>query len=540
MQLPSRIGKYELEEFLGGGMSRVYRARDTLIGGRVAIKILNEVACQDPAAKARFLAEARMARNVAHENVVSIYDFGEDDEHRPFMVMEFLEGEDLRQAIRDGHTGDLKRKLHIALQLARALARIHELQIIHRDIKPQNVHLSPNGAIKLMDFGIAKAEGLRLTRSGCLLGTPYYMAPEQVTGDRVTAQVDVYAFGMLVFELMAGERPIDGNSVEHIFYNILHQPLQLEPLRQVAPQPVCDLVARCTAKAPAERPHGFKPIIAELEHMLAAMDRPTETLPAQVPAPSPSRRPPAWMMLAGVAAVLLVLAGLYLALRPRAPTPAISTPTGDMVLVAAGEFRFGQKQERASLPAFYIDKTEVTNASYAAFCAATGHPLPEGFPSNAPDLPVVNVTIGDARDFARWAGKRLPKYLEWEKAARGTDGRTFPWGDESDTSRANVGAGALLPANSLPGGASPYGALQMVGNVWEFVDQLTPPSKAALNSFVRLKPPPRADEHWYFIRGQSYREPLQENVIWDSIAVPERWKDRYLGFRCVKGVGAAR
>ena len=104
MQLPARIGKYELEEFLGGGMSHVYRARDTVIGRTVALKILTEAGCEDTEAKERFLAEARMAGNISHDNVLSIYDFGEDDQHHPFMVMEFLRGEDLRHAIKNGRS----------------------------------------------------------------------------------------------------------------------------------------------------------------------------------------------------------------------------------------------------------------------------------------------------------------------------------------------------------------------------------------------------------------------------------------------------
>ena len=113
-----------------------------------------------PEAKARFLEEARMAGNITHDNVISIYDFGEDEQHRPFMVMEFLRGEDLRHAIKNGHTGDLKDKLKIALQIARALEYIHTQKIIHRDIKPENVHINAAGVVKLMDFGIAKTEGL--------------------------------------------------------------------------------------------------------------------------------------------------------------------------------------------------------------------------------------------------------------------------------------------------------------------------------------------------------------------------------------------
>src|SRR5512139_2653471 len=108
LQLPARIGKYELQEYLGGGMSHVYKAVDTVIGRTVAVKILTDQGCADAEAKARFLQEARMAGNISHDNCLSIYDFGEDDQHHPYMVMEFLRGEDLRHAIRDGHLPDAK------------------------------------------------------------------------------------------------------------------------------------------------------------------------------------------------------------------------------------------------------------------------------------------------------------------------------------------------------------------------------------------------------------------------------------------------
>jgi type VI protein secretion system component VasK len=266
MQLPARIGKYELEEFLGGGMSHVFRATDTVLGRTVAVKVLTDSACAQPDAKARFLAEARMASKLAHDNILSIYDFGEDEQHRPFMVMELLRGENLRDAIRNGNTGDLQSKIRIALQIARALQYIHSQKVIHRDIKPENVHLNSAGVAKLMDFGIAKTEGLSMTRTGFVLGTPYYMAPEQVTGKELTEQVDVYAFGVLLFELMTGTKPIAGDTVERIFYVILNEPLDLAPMvASGAPPAICDLVGQCTAKDPAARPQGFSPVRAFLE-----------------------------------------------------------------------------------------------------------------------------------------------------------------------------------------------------------------------------------------------------------------------------------
>ena len=170
MQLPAKIGKYELQEFLGGGMARVYRARNTVIGSTVAIKILSEEGCADEEAKSRFLQEARLAGNITHDNIISIYDFGEDAEGRPFMVMEFLKGEDLRHAIKDGSVGDTRNKLRIALDIARSLEHIHSQNIIHRDIKPDNVHITDSGAVKLMDFGISKLQDSTRTTTGVVTG----------------------------------------------------------------------------------------------------------------------------------------------------------------------------------------------------------------------------------------------------------------------------------------------------------------------------------------------------------------------------------
>jgi eukaryotic-like serine/threonine-protein kinase len=209
-----------------------------------------------------------------------------------------------------------------------------------------------------------------------------------------------------------------------------------------------------------------------------------------------------------------------------------------MMLVPAGSFLFGEMKEQADLPAFYIDRTEVTNSAYSQFCTATHRELPPMFPQDKPAYPVVNVTIADAKAFAAWAGKRLPKALEWEKAARGSDGRLYPWGDTLEKARANVGTGQLQAAEDFAGGASPYGALQMIGNVWEFVDETAAPSSGALTYFQdKLKPAPTAAETWYRIRGEAFNyDKLDEGAIWDSGTVPARWREANLGFRCVMDV----
>jgi eukaryotic-like serine/threonine-protein kinase len=333
MEHPSRVGKYELEQFLGGGMSHVYRAKDSVLGRRVALKILTEAGSADAETKARFLLEARMASSVNHENIISVYDFGEE-QGRPFIVMELLEGESLREAVKQGRLGNFQRRLKIALQVARALDYIHARKIIHRDIKPENIHIDAAGKIKLMDFGIAKSEGVQLTHAGFTLGTPYYMAPEQVLGKALTPQADVYGFGILLFELIAGTKPVTGASVERIFQQILYEPLNLEPLARLgAPHSLCDLIARCTAKQLTQRPQNLGPVCDELTGMLDSLrpvHRPAPASssggapvaaipnPSDPPEPPPGAVPPflEWLpaplrghhgltLLAGVAVVLL-------------------------------------------------------------------------------------------------------------------------------------------------------------------------------------------------------------------------------------------
>jgi len=560
VQVPARIGKYELLEYLGGGMSEVYRGRDTIIGRIVAVKILTAEACADQVVRARFMLEAQMSGNLQHNHIVHIYDCGESENWGPYIVMEFLLGEDLAQAIQGGRTGDLRNKLRIALELAEALEHVHSNQIIHRDIKPRNVHITPNGAVKLMDFGIAKVRGFELTSTGYTLGTAYYMAPEQVKAQNVTLLVDIYGFGATLFELLTGARAVSGDSIERIFYCILNEPLDSTPLRNAGiPQPVIALVEDCVAKNPAARPQNFGAVRLELQRILRQLE-------PGVPAPPVRRFTTRFLVGVCMLIALLVATAALFALHPwRANaagriaenprksdhtvvppvkqmelSPTLSTPTGLMVLVPDGTFLFGQDRRPVRLPSFYIDQTEVTNAAYLKFSQETGYPLPDAFPANKPDYPVVNIMIEDARQFATWAGKRLPTSQEWEKAARGTQGWTYPWGDEKDPTRANVKDNRtllkheIMPVNGFDSGASVFHAQQMVGNVWEFVDQVGHPDSAAAQARARLlQPPPRPEEGWYLIRGGSYRENLAEQVMYDSAIVPARWKDTTVGFRCV-------
>jgi serine/threonine-protein kinase len=286
MENPSRVGKYDVEKYLGGSMARVYRAKDSVLGRRVALKILSESGMADPEAKQRFLQEARVASSIRHENIVGVYDFGED-QGRPYIVMEFVEGESLRDAIRNNHLGDLRSRLKIALAIAGAVDHIHTRKIIHRDLKPDNIHINAEGKALLMDFGIAKAEGVQLTKVGFTLGTPYYMPPEQVLGKPLTPQADVYAFGILLYELVTGIRPVKEGSVDQIFQAILTEPLDMEPLKVLnPPQALTSLIERCTAKPADRRPPGLGEVRAILQAVMQGL--PGASQGVQIPTPPPT------------------------------------------------------------------------------------------------------------------------------------------------------------------------------------------------------------------------------------------------------------
>jgi formylglycine-generating enzyme required for sulfatase activity len=539
VQPGSRISKYEIEKFLGGGMSHVFRARDTVIGRTVAVKILTDEGCIDKDVKARFLFEAQTSGNIVHENIIQIYDYGEE-QGRPFMVMEFLVGQDLRDAIKNGQTGDLLNRLRISLQIARALEYVHSKGIVHRDIKPENVHLDGSGKAKLMDFGIAKAQGLSLTRAGFALGTPYYMAPEQVMGEKVTEQADVYAFGILMFELFSGQRPIAGDTIERLFYSILNETINMEPLKQAGvPEHLRNVIAKCTAKKAPDRFPNMSSVATELATIIK------EETPAAAPPVEP-RKSGKTVAIAVVALLLVVTAGLIWYAWPKPHKvldPTLKLESGDMVLIPRGPFLYGKDKASVIVPDFYADRTEVTNAAYKLFCSKTGHALPQDFRSDRDNEPVANVTFYDAQEFARWANKRLPNSEEWEKSARGTNGFLYPWGDDADASKANVAdnpniaAHEVLAVGSIKGNASPYGMLDMSGNVFEWVDAPTRPNADKIAAFKDLMtPPPTLKDAWFSMRGGSYRVSIKDAVADDFVGVPANYRALDLGFRCVRSV----
>ncbi len=557
-----QLGKYKFEQFLGGGMSHVYKARDTLINRIVVVKILTDSGMHDEDTKKRFLREAQTAGAISHENIIRVYDFGEH-EGRPYMVMEYLQGNDLRASIQKAQLPGVLEKLRVLVQLARGMKHIHGLGIIHRDLKPDNVFMSDTGEVKLMDFGIAKTKDLSITRTGYTLGTPYYMAPEQVMSKDVGDRADIYAYGIVMFELFTGVKPFRAENVHEVFFKILNEPLDATPLVEAnVPTHVVELIKRCTEKDQAKRPENFGIIIQELETVLKTMETGDVETITQLTKPRTEIPKIAW--IGGAAALGLIILLLIFNLIPRGENkndakkqgqatavveiPAqIQTSTGEMLLVQEGDFLFGENNEKRAQKAFYIDKHEVTNEIYKKFAMERGWPLPEKFPDDdaSKKLPVVNVSFDDAREFATWAGKRIPYAVEWEKAARGGMGRTYPWGYEHLPELAVVADNPKLPnlkgpqpVGSWANSDSIYKALDLAGNVFEWVDERTKPSAPAITNFSKLmKPPPTEKDLWVQIRGGSFSRPLDQKVSVQFASIPAAFKSNDIGIRCVTDVG---
>ncbi|MGH3033964.1 MAG: protein kinase domain-containing protein, partial [Gaiellaceae bacterium] len=249
-------GRYELEDLVGeGGMSTVYRAHDTVLDRQVAIKVLHEHYSHDPEYVERFRREARAIARLTHPNVVTVIDRGES-EGRQFIVFEHVTGETLKTLVRREGPLPVERALRLVHQVGRALAYAHELDIVHRDVKPQNVLLTPDGTAKVTDFGIARWGGPEesLTETGTVLGTSDYLAPEQASGEPVDERSDQYSLGVVLYELLTGEVPYPGDSAMAVAMRHLRDPVpSVRAKRLDLPPRVDAIVARAMAKRPRDR-----------------------------------------------------------------------------------------------------------------------------------------------------------------------------------------------------------------------------------------------------------------------------------------------
>lgn len=272
--------RYRLTAQLGrGGMGVVYGAQDTLLGRAVAIKVLNETGIS-PEGRARLLREAQAVARLDHAHIVPVYDAGEIND-MPFIVMQLVAGKNLRQRVREHGPLPLPQLITLAAQLCDALDHAHQRGVIHRDVKPENIVITPEGAAKLMDFGLAHSPGAtRLTQEGTLLGTLAYLAPEQIMGEPVDGRADLYALGVMLYELATGRLPFAGENAAHIISGHLYAPVEAPHThRPDLPAALSTLIVHLLSKRPADRPATAGDVQAVLEKMRRQVAAPTAVPP---------------------------------------------------------------------------------------------------------------------------------------------------------------------------------------------------------------------------------------------------------------------
>jgi serine/threonine protein kinase len=567
------IGDYEVLDVIGsGGMGEVYRVRNVISGRLDAVKVLLPDVEIEPEAAARFTNEIRVLAALDHANIAALRT-ALRVENQLIMVMEFVDGATLAERLQEGAL-PLPEALSYAYQTLSALGYAHNKGVVHRDIKPANMMITPEGRLKLMDFGIAKAAGhSSLTKSGATVGSPYYMSPEQVRrpSEDLDGRSDLYSLGLVLYEMATGRRPFAGDSD----YAIMDAQVRTPPTPPIdldpgIPAALNEAILTALQKDPGQRFQTAEEFRRTLKPLVLSDQTGTDREPAphRVEAnvrPTSRSWRPAYLVTAALAVLAtFIVVAVLLNKRPKLPevtlpapaaaeTPPLSlrTRSGEMVLVSAGDALLGKELHPVSVPSFYIDKTEVTNEVYLEFCHRIGHEIPPRAETDRSDYPVVYVTFDDARTFCAWAGKRLPTAQEWEKAARGTEGRVYPWGDTLDYERANIPrdeAAAMVaspaPAMSYEQGESPYGVRNMLGNVWEWVD--TRPPALGDADFVKLKQNiqvtfniiiTRADVLCQ-VRGGSYRSWKYDSssLLWDYASMPAGARSQDIGFRCAKDV----
>jgi serine/threonine protein kinase len=329
-------GRYRIEDVLGrGGMASVYLARDAELERPVAVKVLAEHLADQPSFHDRFLREARLAAQLSHPNIVQVFDVGEED-GSPFIVMECVEGTTLADERKERGRLDPDEVVDLALQICGGLEHAHAAGLVHRDIKPQNLLLRPDGTVKIADFGIARAaESTRLTQMGSVLGTAAYLSPEQALGEEVTAAADLYSLGCVLYELLTGRTPYVFETLPELV--VKHQKEVIPPVRELRPEVPERLetaVMHALARNPDYRPESAAALAEELA--LASPDPPTRPLPSatgtqatevlSAPGPTQVRSVPRrrgrrrglpgggllWLALAGSAAVVALVIGLAL------------------------------------------------------------------------------------------------------------------------------------------------------------------------------------------------------------------------------------
>ena len=611
--------RYRIARLVGqGGFGAVYRAWDLALQKPVAVKVNLD---NDGSSRRQFEREAILLAGLSHPNLPRVTDHFVLPTGEQYLVMDFVEGKSLHDLLneRGGPLSEAEVQPWLE-QICSALDYLHGRKppIIHRDIKPQNIIITVDGRAMLVDFGISKLyDTSQSTTVGARAVTPGYSPPEQYGTGPTDARSDIYALGATLYTLLTGQQPPESIA--------LVGGVLLPPVRQLNANVSPGMEAAILLAMTPSVSQRLASIGALRQAISTPPPAPPgrSASPISNPTPAPDREKPSrpgWLWPVGglVVAILAVAAALFYpwlkntfwsvdepttlvlpttgptttpdtsnTLSPTrlptpTPTPAPQEPTLELafnppggvplteqVVIPAGPFLMGRDGDTegasparlVTLDAFAIDRTEVTNAQYAAFLTEQGNqveglgpwidlagegvaivaanrgfaPLP-GYE----DHPVVRVSWYGALAFCARVERRLPTEAEWEKAARGQDGRTYPWGEELSCDRANFWeqpsgcTGGTMDVGSYPAGASPYGVLNMAGNVWEWVADWHDP--AYYNLAPDANPVGPSGGEARVVRGGSYLD----KGSWATTFHRERGlpdnRYRHTGFRCARSV----
>lgn len=601
----ARLGKYEIQTRIGrGGAGTVYRAHDPDLNRDVAIKVLAPHLVENQELVERFHREARLAAQLDHPNIVTIYDVGTEGGWHYF-VMQYLDGPTLSEIIQEKAPLSGNETLAVLRPLADAIDYAHRHGIVHRDIKPGNIIVNSQGQVKLTDFGIVQASHESpLTITGNILGTPNYMSPEQVEGQSVNGRSDQYSLGVMTYEMLSGQLPFQVQNPGALLYKIAHE--QTPPIGRLQPnlpQEVDIVLERVLAKKPEKR---FETTRDFVETLARALSREPKESGIQTMA-FWRKTPSLFWLLGGLAVLALIWVIVIQAgdssseMDPSAPAAAskstriiaaepaqarmLDSQNVEMILVPAGTFVMGsdtgnsfeQPSHSITLDGYWIDMTEVTNRQFAAFVKATGYRTeaerqgsgyvysdqgrvltkganwqhPEGPDSSLDGMeehPATQISWFDALAYCQWRGVRLPTEAEWEMAARGDDQRTHPWGEGFHEEQLNLcdtncpfdwritnqddGYRFTAPVGTFPSGASPYGLLDMEGNVREWVADWYDPEYYRRSP--AHKPSGPASGEMRVVRGSAWNDIEWEIHITDRYFHAPSYAGDDVGFRCAK------
>lgn len=562
------LDKYEVIRLIGkGGMGLVYQARHVELDKFVAIKVLNTRLVENEEAIERFKREARTVAKLEHANVVKVFDYGVKGTIC-YLIMEYLQGESLRSRLKNNKQIPLKQITQFLTQVCLALEFVHQQGVVHRDLKPDNIFFHQEAGkeiVKLLDFGIAKlsvvnSAGESLTVTGSVFGTPQYMSPEQCQGKVLDGRSDIYSLGLILYEMISGRRPYDGDSPLSFMYAHVHtNPSDLLEIMPDLPPHISkavmyalvkDLESRCQSATEFLEVFSGKvaPLSLNENSLTKNINKVTNDLPTKASYSQVSKIAFATILLFALVGSVWVV-GNQLSnskentlIATPAFTPEINTKKTPIlpvklqdkfVFIEGADVTIGSNQipcpeipgcetsldetppHKVNLKSYFLGKYEVTNQEYYDFILAEKYLAPSywlkgKYPQNTENLPVINVSWDDVNNYCAWLSKRdgvnyrLPSEEEWEYAARGENSNFYPWGNNWDYNFSYISEQKVkkpLAIDAAPNNTtdrSAYGIFAMAGNVREWTSSDFQPYP---NSLYKME---KEDNGCKVIRGGSH------------------------------------